>query len=231
MSAAGWDDLIDRHLSRQAVERGLSRHSMEAYAHDLSLFQSWCRDSGLEPAQLDAAALTAYLEALADQGFAVSSQRRHLASLRGLARELVDEKILERDPAPAVKLRPHPRKLPRTLSPSDIENLIAAIDAHDARGLRDRAMLEMAYGCGLRVSELVGLQLHQVNLAAGVVVVFGKGSKERMVPIGGAAIRALKAYLDRRDEILNPPHDDTSRARRKFRAASPRFSSRGSAAR
>ena len=134
MTAAHWDELIDRHLSRQAVERGLSRHSMEAYAHDLSLFQSWCRDSGLEPAQLDAAALTAYLEALADQGFAVSSQRRHLASLRGLARELVDEKILERDPAPAVKLRPHPRKLPRTLSPADIENLIAAIDAHDARG-------------------------------------------------------------------------------------------------
>ena len=63
--------------------------------------------------------------------------------------------------------------------------------------LRDRAMLEMAYGCGLRVSELVGLQLNQVNLAAGVVVVFGKGSKERMVPIGGAAIRALKAYLDK----------------------------------
>ena len=68
-------------------------------------------------------------------------------------------------------------------------------------------MLEMAYGCGLRVSELVGLQLHQVNLAAGAVVVLGKGSKERMVPMGGAAIRALKAYLERRDEILNPPSD------------------------
>jgi integrase/recombinase XerD len=212
VSAAGWDELIDRHLSRQAVERGLSRHSMEAYAHDLSLFQSWCREAGLEPAQLDAAALTAYLEALADQGFAVSSQRRHLASLRGLARELVDEKIIERDPAPSVKLRPHPRKLPRTLSPADIENLIAAIDARDARGLRDRAMLEMAYGCGLRVSELVGLQMHQVNLAAGAVVVLGKGSKERMVPMGGAAIRALKAYLDRRDEI---PHNEGKRDKKK----------------
>ena len=77
----------------------------------------------------------------------------------------------------------------------------------DARGLRDRAMLEMAYGCGLRVSELVGLQLHQVNLAAGAVVVLGKGSKERMVPMGGAAIRALKTYLERRDEILNPAND------------------------
>ncbi|MFZ0246061.1 tyrosine recombinase [Candidatus Binatus sp.] len=214
MSAAGWDELIDRHLSRQAVERGLSRHSMDAYAHDLSVFQSWCLEAGLTPAQLDAATLTAYLEALADRGLAVSSQRRHLASLRGLARELVDEKIIERDPAPAVKLRPHPRKLPRTLSPGDVENLIAAIDARDARGLRDRAMLEMAYGCGLRVSELVGLQLHQVNLAAGAVVVLGKGGKERMVPMGGAAIRALKAYLERRDEILNPG-DDGTRGRKK----------------
>jgi integrase/recombinase XerD len=207
VSAAGWDELIDRHLSRQAVERGLSRHSMEAYAHDLSVFQSWCREAGVAPAQLDAATLTAYLEALADRGLAVTSQRRHLASLRGLAREMADEKIIERDPAPAVKLRPHPRKLPRTLSPRDIDNLITAIDTVSARGLRDRAMLEMAYGCGLRVSELVGLQLHQVNLAAGVVVVLGKGGKERMVPIGPSAIRALKAYMERRDEILNPPSD------------------------
>lgn len=226
MSEPGWDELIDRHLSRQAVERGLSRHSMEAYAHDLSVFQSWCRRAGIAPAQLDAAALTAYLEALADRGMAVSSQRRHLASLRGLARELVDEKIIERDPAPAVKLRPHPRRLPRTLSPRDVENLIGAIDANDARGLRDRAMLEMAYGCGLRVSELVGLQLHQVNLAAGAVIVLGKGGKERMVPMGGAAMRALKAYLDRRDEILNPPGDGKRDQKKVPRRASAVFITR-----
>jgi integrase/recombinase XerD len=226
VSAAGWDDLIDRHLSRQAVERGLSPHSMDAYAHDLGVFQSWCREIGLTPSQLDAATLTAYLETLADRGLAVSSQRRHLASLRGLARELVDEKIIERDPAPALKLRPHPRKLPRTLSPGDVENLINAIDAHDARGLRDRAMLEMAYGCGLRVSELVAVQLHQVNLAAGAVVVFGKGGKERMVPMGGAAIRALKAYLERRDEILNPPGDATRAGKKVPRRVSAVFITR-----
>ncbi len=226
MSTAGWDDLIDRHLSRQAVERGLSPHSMDAYAHDLNVFQSWCRQIGLTPSQLDAAALTAYLETLADRGLAVSSQRRHLASLRGLARELVDEKIIERDPAPALKLRPHPRKLPRTLSPGDVENLINAIDAHDARGLRDRAMLEMAYGCGLRVSELVGLQLHQVNLAAGAVVVFGKGGKERMVPMGGAAIRALRSYLERRDEILNPSGDATRAGKKVSRRVSAVFITR-----
>jgi integrase/recombinase XerD len=215
VSAPDWDQLIDRHLSRQAVERGLSPHSMEAYAHDLSIFQSWCRTRGLAPSELDASALTAYLEALADRGLAVSSQRRHLASLRGLARELVDEKIIERDPAPAIKLRPHPRKLPRTLTRLDVENLIEAIDVKDPRGLRDRAMLELAYGCGLRVSELVGLQMHQVNLEARVVIVLGKGGKERMVPMGGASIRALKAWLDRRDEILNPPSDG-KRAKRKI---------------
>lgn len=226
MSAAGWDELIDRHLSRQAVERGLSRHSMEAYAHDLSVFQSWCRDAGVAPAQLDAATLTSYLEVLADRGMAVSSQRRHLASLRGLARDLADEKIIERDPAPAVKLRPHPRKLPRTLSPRDIDNVIAAIDTTSARGLRDRAMLEMAYGCGLRVSELVGLQLHQVNLAAGAVVVLGKGGKERMVPMGPAAIRALKAYLERRDEILNPPTEGGRDAKKVSRPVSAVFITR-----
>jgi integrase/recombinase XerD len=188
---------------------------MEAYAHDLNVFQSWCRERGLAPSELDASALTAYLEALADKGLAVSSQRRHLASLRGLARELVDEKILERDPAPAIKLRPHPRKLPRTLSQIDVDNLIDAIDVKDPRGLRDRAMLELAYGCGLRVSELVGLQMHQVNLEGRVVIVLGKGGKERMVPMGGASVRALNAWLGRRDEILNPLSDG-KRAKKKI---------------
>ncbi|MDB5107965.1 MAG: tyrosine recombinase XerD [Candidatus Binatus sp.] len=212
MNAASWDELIDRHLNRQAVERGLSRHSMEAYAHDLREFCQWSTERRLEPRDLDATALTAYLEALADRGLAVSSQRRHLASLRGLARELVDEKIIERDPAPALKLRPHPRKLPRTLNRTDVENLIGAIDVSSARGLRDRAMLEMAYGCGLRVSELVGLNFQQLNLEARVVLALGKGNKERMVPIGGAAIRALKAYIARRDEILNP--ESTAKVKR-----------------
>ncbi|MGH7813998.1 MAG: tyrosine recombinase [Candidatus Binataceae bacterium] len=214
MNPADWDGAIDRHLARQAVERGLSRHSMEAYARDLRDFQEWCRKERLAPGALDAAAMTSYLEALADRGLAVSSQRRQLATLRGLVRELVDEKILERDPAPAVKLRPHPRPLPRTLSRRDVENLLAAIDTSTPRGLRDRAMLELAYGCGLRVSELIAIQPHQVNFGAGVVVVLGKGGKERMVPIGGAAVKAMQEWVARRDEILNPK-DGEGRAKKK----------------
>jgi integrase/recombinase XerD len=191
----GWDELIDRYLARQAVERGLARNSLDAYSRDLREFQEFCREKDVIPERLDAASLMTYLESLAERGFRVSSQRRRLAAVRGLIRELLELKILERDPAQALKLRPHPRPLPRTLGRADMEALIAAIDTSMLRGLRDRAMLEMAYGCGLRVSELVGLKLHQVNVEARVVIVMGKGGKERIVPVGGAALRALRTYL------------------------------------
>jgi integrase/recombinase XerD len=194
-AGAGWDRLVDAHLDRQAVERGLARHSLESYARDLREFCDFCERRGIAPAGFDAAAMTAYLEHLADRGLAVATQRRQLASLRSLARELVDRAIIERDPALAVKLRPHPRPLPRTLTKHDIELLLAAIDPSTVRGLRDRAMLELAYGSGLRVSELVGLKPGQIDLRGRVVTVFGKGAKERVVPLGAAARRAIADYL------------------------------------
>jgi len=201
LSGTGWDELIDAHLSRQAAERGLARRSLEAYAADLRDFHEFCERRGAAPENLDATLITAYLEDLGAR-YAVATQRRHLASIHGLAREMVDRKIIERDPAPSVKLRPHPRKLPRTLTRRDVAALIEAIDTSTLRGMRDRAMLELAYGCGLRVSELVNLQLAQVNLREGVIAAFGKGSKERLIPLGGAAARSLVAYLKGRDEEL-----------------------------
>ncbi len=159
------------------------------------IFRTSAATQGREPRALDAAVILAYLEDLATREFRVTSQRRRLAAVRGLIREMIERKIIERDPAIAVKLRPYPRPLPRTLGRADTAALIEAIDTSTVRGKRDRAMLEMAYGCGLRVSELVGLKLNQVNLEARIVVVIGKGDKERIVPIGGAALRALKAYM------------------------------------
>lgn len=194
MKSAGWDELIDRHLRRQSVERGLSRNSLEAYGRDLRDFQDFCRRREIVPSGLDASAMTTYLESLAARGLATSSQRRALSSVRGLVRELCESGILERDPRLAVKLRPYSRPLPRTLSRRDIDALLGAIDGRSVRGLRDRAMVELAYGSGLRVSELVGLELHQLDLGQGLVTVMGKGSKERLVPIGSAALRALRAY-------------------------------------
>ncbi len=210
-----WDELIELHLARQAVERGLSRNSLEAYGGDLRDFQDFCRSHGVDPQALDAAAVTAYLEDLATREYRVTSQRRRLAAVHGLIREMIERKILNRDPASSLKLRPHPRPLPRTLGRADTAALIDAIDTATLRGKRDRAMLELAYGCGLRVSELVGLKLNQINLEARVVIVIGKGNKERVVPVGGAALRALKSYLVARQKaaLEQTPADGRGRRR------------------
>jgi integrase/recombinase XerD len=195
-----WDAIVERHLDRLQVERGLRNNSIEAYARDLRDFQEYCRAQDVAPTALQARVVSGYLERMGRRGMTVASQRRHLASIRGLVRELIDCGILALDPAAAVKLRPHPRPLPRTLSRRDLEMLLEAIDTATLRGKRDRAMLELAYGCGLRVSELVELRLGQVNPAERMVIVLGKGGKERVVPIGKAAIRALKSYLAARAE-------------------------------
>jgi integrase/recombinase XerD len=215
VTIADWDALIDGHLARQAVERGLARHSLESYARDLRDFVGYCHDSNLDPREFDARALTAYLEHLGERGLSASSQRRHLSSVRGLAREMVDRHILASEPAPALKLRTRERPLPRTLGRREVAMLIGVIDRSTVRGLRDRAMLEMAYGCGLRVSELVSLKLSQVNVAAGVVIVLGKGAKERMVPIGAGATEALSQYLPHRGK---PPDSAPGVAGTKVRA-------------
>ncbi len=217
-----WDELIELHLARQAVERGLSRNSLEAYGGDLRDFQNFCRDRGVEPRALDVAAITAYLEDLATREYRVTSQRRHLAAVRGLIREMIERKILDRDPASALKLRPHPRPLPRTLGRADTAALIEVIDTGTLRGKRDRAMLELAYGCGLRVSELVGLKRNQVNLEARVLIVIGKGDKERIVPVGGAALRALKAYLLARQKATLEQTAADGRGRRRADAPAMR---------
>jgi integrase/recombinase XerD len=211
-----WDEVIERHLSRDAVERGLGRNSLDAYSRDLREFQNFCRRTGTAPDTLDASALTGYLENLAAKGFKPATQRRHLASIRGLIRDLIERGVLERDPATTVKLRPHPRALPRTLSRTDIEMLLDVIDASTLQGSRDRAMLELAYGCGLRVSELVGMQLHQIDLKAGLIIVLGKGNKERIVPIGKAAKRALLEYLQKRNQ---PPGGQSRNRARKPNSA------------
>lgn len=199
-TADGWDEIIERHLERLRVERGLGNNSVQAYAGDLREFQQYCRGREVKPAELQAREVSGYLETMGRRGMSVASQRRHLASIRGLAREMAESGIIERDPSIAVKLSRHSRSLPRTLGRSGLEMLLNAIDTKTLRGKRDRAMLELAYGCGLRVSELVGLKAGQVSRAERIVVVLGKGGKQRIVPIGSAALCALKNYLAAREQ-------------------------------
>jgi integrase/recombinase XerD len=220
-----WDRLIDQHLIGLTVERGLSRNSLDAYGRDLNDFQQFCRAHRIAPNDLDARAVTAYLEHLAVREFAVASQRRRLAAVRGLIRDLVEHGILARDPARDLKLRRHSRALPRTLSAKEMELLLDAIDIGQLRGLRDRAMLEIAYGCGLRVSELVALRLNQIDLAARVVIVLGKGGKERIVPMGAAALRALTAYLAARHKAAQTQASAGGRRRRRAAPSEVRLNS------
>jgi integrase/recombinase XerD len=220
-----WDRLIDRHLIRQTVERGLSRNSLDAYGRDLSDFQQFCRVHSIAPGELDSRVVTAYLENLAVREFAVASQRRRLAAVRGLIRDFLERGVLTHDPARNLRLSRHPRPLPRTLGTGEIELLLDAIDVSQLNGLRDRAMLEMAYGCGLRVSELVALRMDQVDLEAKVVIVFGKGGKERIVPMGRAALRALTAYLAARRAAWQSQLSERGRIRRRAGASEVRLNS------
>jgi integrase/recombinase XerD len=214
-----WDGLVDAHLMRLRVERGLSAHSLEAYARDLGSFHDFCRVHRIEPPQFDGGALTRYLESLADRGFAPTSQRRHLSAVRGLAREMLDRGVIRRDPLLSGKLTNLSRKLPRTLSRRGIERLLETIDTSTVRGLRDRAMLELAYSSGLRVSELVGVQLPHLNLRAGLVTVPGKGGKERIVPLGRSAAGAIAEYLKRREEEMRCAATSSSSRRASLRPA------------
>jgi integrase/recombinase XerD len=218
-SGSEWDRLIDQHLIRQTVERGFSRNSLDAYRSDLRDFHQFCRVHRIAPSELDTRIVTAYLENLAVREFAVASQRRRLAAVRGLLRDLLERGVLERDPTRNLKLHHHSRALPRTLGAKEIELLLNAIDHSKLRGLRDRAMLEIAYGCGLRVSELVALRMNQIDLAAEVLMVFGKGGKERIVPIGGAALRALTAYLSERHKASQVQLSTARRRRRRADAS------------
>lgn len=190
-----WRRALDRYLDSLAVERGLSPHTLAAYRSDLLQVAEGLTKAGTDLLTADAAALSAHLRALRQRGLAPRSITRALASVRGLYAHLVAAG--ERPDDPAVNLLPPRlvRHLPTVLSETQVEALLAAPDLATPLGLRDKAMLELLYAAGLRVSELVGLSLPQLRLDAGFLVAFGKGAKERVVPVGEAAEGWIARYL------------------------------------
>ncbi|AOE87201.1 site-specific tyrosine recombinase XerD [Pseudomonas sp. TCU-HL1] len=186
--------LIDRFLDALWLEKGLSEHTRSAYRSDLAHFNSWLDERGIA---LDKAGRDLILDHLAwrlEQGYKARSTARFLSGLRGFYRFLLRENLILEDPTLQVDLPQLGRPLPKSLSEADVEALLEAPELDDPIGLRDRAMLEVLYACGLRVTELVSLTLEQVNLRQGVLRVFGKGSKERLVPLGEEAIAWLERY-------------------------------------
>lgn len=188
--------LAERFTEQLAIERGASGRTVEAYGRDLIRFIAWAVARGMtSPDAVKPADLRAHVYHLKDLGLGASSIRRAVSALRTYFRFLVNEGALRASPAQRLEMPRRFRTLPAVLSVADVARLIDAVSSDDALAMRDRAMLELAYGAGLRVSEWTGIGVGDVFLDQEVVRVFGKGSKERLVPIGRSAIGAVALYL------------------------------------
>jgi integrase/recombinase XerD len=195
---------VSRFIDYLSVERGLARNTLEAYRRDLARYAAYLSDRGIgDAANADEAMVSEFVGSLSAAEYAegkryrASSVARALAAVRTFHAFLLREGEAEADPSEGVVRPKVPRTLPRPLTVGEVESILAVPGDGDLPGLRDRAILEVLYGAGLRISELVGLDVDDVDLDEGSVRVMGKGSKERIVPLGRFAARAAKAYLTR----------------------------------
>lgn len=190
------DPDIERYIDAMWMEKGLSNNTLSSYRRDLRQFNEWllARD-GSSIRQASRSTLQAYLGARLQQGQSPRSSARFLSCARGFFHFLLREGALSLDPTLDVDSPRLGRPLPKALSEAEVERLLGAPDLDVVLELRDRTMLELLYACGLRVSELTSLQMVQLSMNQGVVRVFGKGNKERLVPIGEEALRWLQRYL------------------------------------
>jgi integrase/recombinase XerD len=190
------DSILDQYLNYLMVEKGLSGATLDSYSRDLIRYQKFIQNSGISGiSENDTALILRHMIALRNAGLDARSRARHLVSIRGFYRFAVQEKILKHDPAGLVDLPKTTLKLPDVLSVEEVSLLLSTPDPTKPIGARDAAMLELIYAAGLRVSELVNLKLQNINLESGFVRVFGKGSQERIVPIGLHAKKKIEDYL------------------------------------
>ncbi|XXF81470.1 site-specific tyrosine recombinase XerD [Myxococcaceae bacterium GXIMD 01537] len=190
------EGLLDAFIAFIRAERGLSGKTVDAYAHDITVYFDDLRARGVgDVTRVTQEHISEHLARLGRGGLSRRSQARHLAALRGFHRFLVAERLAEKDPTEDLDTPRSARKLPSFLTLEEVEQLLAAPDVRHPTGLRDKAMIEVLYATGLRVSELCGLGINDIQLGAGYLVAKGKGSKERIVPLGRAAIEIVQAYL------------------------------------
>jgi len=186
--------LLDQFIDHLWLEDGLSRNTLESYRRDLQLFADWLQKKSLSLAEVQQAEIQQYLAVKFPQSKPRSISRL-IASLRRFYRYALRENKVDVDPTLQIDSPKLPRSLPKSLTEEDVEALLAAPDINQPLGLRDRAMLEILYASGLRVSELVGLKGTEVSLNEGVIRVTGKGSKTRLVPMGEEAVDWVSRYL------------------------------------
>jgi integrase/recombinase XerD len=188
-------DPVTEFLGALQTERGASHNTLEAYRRDLEGYRAFLTAEGRRVEDAGVGEMTRYLGALRRRGLGGRSIARHLSAVRGLYRFLIASGGIARDPTEYLESPRPPRRLPRTLPPAEVVALIEAPDTTRADGLRDRALLELLYACGLRASEALALRVEDVNLQAGYVTATGKGDRQRLVPVGAQALRWVRHYL------------------------------------
>jgi integrase/recombinase XerD len=205
-SATALDGWIDRYLAYVAAERGLSANTVAAYARDLAQLTRWLGRRAGQPADLTPALLRDFLVAERTRGLAPRSATRVAATLRGFGRYLVLERVVPVSPAADLTMRRVPAALPLAPDRTDMQTLLDTPPPDTPRGRRDRALLELLYSAGLRVSEVVSLRQRNFDLDGNCVRVIGKGSRERVVPLGSHARARLDDYLALARPVLAGTH-------------------------
>ena len=196
---------VDLYMGHVVAEKGLARNTSDAYGRDMRAFIEAMEKRGCSTvAVISRDDVVGYLDSLVRRGLAPASRARAMSAVRGFFKFLLRENEIAKNPLREVRSGRRSRKVPRQLGQGDVERLITSVDGDDSISLRDRAMLELLYACGLRVSELVGLETRQVHVREGHLRVLGKGSKERAVPIGRRALAAIRTYLEHARPALDP---------------------------
>ncbi|TVM15653.1 site-specific tyrosine recombinase XerD [Oceanidesulfovibrio indonesiensis] len=198
---------LDRYLEHLLVEKGLAERTLESYAHDLSTFLLFLQERGAALEDVDEESLLYYIVRERSRGMNSRSMARRLSSLRGFFGYLFDEQLLPKNPAENLENPKLTRNLPNVLSVEEVSALLAACDLTTKLGFRDRTMLELLYAAGLRVSELTALRPLDYDPQAGLVKVWGKGSKERIVPIHDVSQEFLNEYLNSWRSSFSPVED------------------------
>jgi integrase/recombinase XerD len=195
------DSTLDRFQSHLLLERGLSQNTADGYREDVKKLLNYLSDTRLDPCQVCLADLQSFAAAMHDLSIAPASLARILSGVKAFYRWLMAEHYIEHDPTLLLESPRLGRHLPDILSLDEIDAMIAAIDLSKFEGVRNRAIIETLYGCGLRVSELVNLQINRIYFDEQYLIVLGKGSKERLVPMSQISIEAIRQYLDLRADI------------------------------
>jgi integrase/recombinase XerD len=192
------EELIDTFLNYLLVERGLANNTILSYRRDLAKFTSYLKKNGIDSfSKVDRGHISNFMFSQKEKGLSASSIARNLVAIKVFYRFLLRERILKEDPTSVLETPKLWKRLPEVMNLDEVETLITSPDLRKEQGIRDRAILEMMYATGMRVSELINLKLEDINLEIGFVRCVGKGRKERIIPLGRKAREALERYLNR----------------------------------